>query len=91
MWELVDRAFALADLELAWDGNSTIPPLVRAIAATGEPAVVVDPALVRASDPAGIGGNPTRALAELGWQARPGLDVFLTDMLEADAPAAISS
>jgi GDPmannose 4,6-dehydratase len=83
VWELIDRAFVLAGFELAWrlDGED---PLAwsAAFADTGEPAVLVDPAFVRPSDPRAIVADPARIRAELGWEPRIGLDSFLLDMLE---------
>ena len=53
--------------------------------ASGEPAVVVDPAFIRPADPKAIAADPGRIETELGWQPKPGLDRFLEDMLEAKA------
>jgi GDPmannose 4,6-dehydratase len=86
VWELVDRAFALAGFELAWDLDGDDPAAWAAsFADSGEPAVVVDPALIRPADPKAIAADPSRIVAELGWQPRPGLDAFLEDMLAAGA------
>jgi GDPmannose 4,6-dehydratase len=86
VWELADRAFALAGYELAWelDGDDPLAWSAR-FAGSGEPAIVVDPAFMRPSDPKAIAADPTRIELELGWRPRPGLDVFLEDMLEAAA------
>ncbi len=46
--------------------------------------MVVDPALIRPSDPIAIAADPRRIEAELGWQPKPGLDRFLEDMLAPD-------
>ena len=60
VWQLIDRAFALAGFKLSWqlDGND---PLAwhASFADTGEPAVVVDRAFVRPSDPLAIGAEAT--------------------------------
>ena len=83
VWELVDRAFALAGFELVWELEGEDPlGWSAAFADSGEPAVVVDPAFLRPSDPKAIAADPSRIEAELGWQPRPGLDVFLEDMLD---------
>lgn len=86
VWELVDRAFALGGHELDWqlDGDD---PLVwgARFRTSGALAVVVDPAFIRRSEPHAIGADPGRAREELGWIARPGLDVFLEDMLSKTA------
>jgi GDPmannose 4,6-dehydratase len=84
VWQLVDRAFALAELPLAWDRASPDPANWTAtFRGTGRPAVIVDPALIRPTDPAAIRADPSRATRELGWVPQPGLDRFLRDMLEA--------
>jgi GDPmannose 4,6-dehydratase len=86
VWELADRAFALGGFELEWDLEGDDPLAWRAaFAGSGEPAVVVDPAFIRPADPRAIAADPTRARIELGWEPRPGLDVFLEDMLAAVA------
>jgi GDPmannose 4,6-dehydratase len=85
VWELVDRAFALADLPLEWDRTSPDPADWSAsFRGTGAVAVVVDRGLIRPSDPAAIRADPTRARIELGWEPQPGLDRFLQDMLVPD-------
>jgi GDPmannose 4,6-dehydratase len=86
VWELVDRAFALADLPLRWD--RTDPDATNWSASfeeTGHLAVEVDRGFIRPSDPASIAADPTRARSELGWVPRPGLDRFLLDMLSNEA------
>ena len=47
----------------------------------------VDPAFIRPSDPLAIAADPGRIAAELGWQAQPGLDAFLEDMLGVTSAA----
>jgi GDPmannose 4,6-dehydratase len=93
VWELIDTAYALAGFRLDWelDGPDPLAWCAR-FADTGAPAVLVDAAFVRPSDPLAIAANPTRIRTELGWQPRPGIEVFLRDMLDApelgSAPAA---
>ena len=83
VWELADRAFALAGHRLVWklDGDDPLAWSAR-FADSGATAVVVDPAFIRPADPQAIAANPARIAADLGWESRPGLDRFLTDMLE---------
>jgi len=82
VWELADRAFALAGFELVWNLEGDDPlGWSASFAGSGEPAVIVDPAFIRPSDPKAIAADPSLIAAELGWQPRPGLDVFLEDML----------
>jgi GDPmannose 4,6-dehydratase len=89
VWELVDRAFVLGGFELAWilDGDDATA-WGASFADSGDPAVVVDPAFIRPADPRAIAADPSRARTELGWEPRPGLDVFLEDMLAAPVAAA---
>lgn len=82
VWELADRAFALGGFRLVWSLEGDDPlGWSAALAESGDPAVIVDPAFIRPSDPKAIAANPARIAAELGWQPRPGLDIFLEDML----------
>jgi GDPmannose 4,6-dehydratase len=82
VWELADRAFALAGFELEWHLEGDDPLEWSAtFAGSTEKAVVVDPAFIRPSDPQAIAADPSRIEAELGWEPRPGLDRFLEDML----------
>jgi GDPmannose 4,6-dehydratase len=86
VWELVDRAFALGGFALRWELDGADPLDWRAaFVESGEPAVVVDPAFIRPSDPLAIAADPGSIVADLGWQPRAGLDAFLEDMLAADA------
>jgi GDPmannose 4,6-dehydratase len=86
VWQLVDRAFGLAGFELDWQLDTDDPLRWRAhFRATGLPAVVVDPSLLRPADPLSIKVDPSLAREELGWTARQGLDVFLSDMLDDEA------
>jgi GDPmannose 4,6-dehydratase len=83
VWELADRAFALAGFELEWHLEGDDPLEWSAtFAGTANKAVVVDPAFIRPSDPQAIAADPGRIEAELGWTPRPGLDRFLEDMLD---------
>jgi GDPmannose 4,6-dehydratase len=89
VWELADRAFALAGLALAWSLDGADPLSWSAsFADTGEPAVVVDPGFFRPADPQAIVADPARIVADLGWQPVLGLDAFLEDMLAAAPTAA---
>jgi GDPmannose 4,6-dehydratase len=87
VWELIDRAFALAGFTLRWHLDCADPLSWHATFESSDaPAVVVGPELVRPADPAAIAADPRRARAELGWTPRPDLDVFLADMLDALSP-----
>jgi GDPmannose 4,6-dehydratase len=82
VWELIDTAYALAGFELLWELGGTDPLAWSAtFADSGDPAVQVDSAFVRPSDPLAIAADPTRIRTELGWEPRLGMEVFLRDML----------
>ncbi len=87
VWQLADRAFALAGFELDWqiEGENPLAWSAR-FAGSGEPAVVVDPAFIRPADPVAIAANPARIEVELGWRPQAGLERFLRDMLDLPAP-----
>ncbi len=93
VWELVDRTFELAGFALRWDRDDPDPANWGAVfRASGTRAVVVDPDLLRPTDPAVIQADPSRARLELGWTPQPGVDRFLRDMLTADEnPVSLSS
>lgn len=84
VWELIDRAFALAELALDWDRSGEDPTCWTArIRRTGAIGIVVDPRLIRPSDPLAILADPARARRELAWAPGLGIDTFLLDMLNA--------
>jgi GDPmannose 4,6-dehydratase len=88
VWELIDRAFSLAGLELDWHLEGDDPLAWHAtFSSSGEPAVTVDSSFVRPADPRAIAADPSRIKAELGWEPHSGLDVFLRDMLESSVSA----
>lgn len=81
VWELVDCAFTIGGFELEWELEGEDPAHWRAhFKSTGEPAVMVDPLLLRTAEPRAIQVDARRARKELGWAPREGLDVFLQDM-----------
>jgi GDPmannose 4,6-dehydratase len=83
VWELIDTAYELVGIDLAWELEGADPLAWRAtFADTGDPAVLADAIFVRPSDPVAIAANPTRIRTELGWEPRLGIEVFLRDMLE---------
>ncbi len=82
VWQLIDRAYALAGYDLRWVLNGeNILDWHATFSDSGEPAVLVDPAFVRPADPVAILADPRRIQTDLQWTARPGLDAFLKDML----------
>lgn len=92
VWELVDRAFALGGHPLEWDRSSVDPADWSArFVDSGALAITVNPNLIRPSDPAAIGADPSRARDELGWKPKPGLDRFLQDMLADSNPDSLDA
>jgi GDPmannose 4,6-dehydratase len=88
VWEVVDCAFALAGFQLVWELDGADALRWHAtFEGSEEPAVVVDPEFIRPADPAAIAADPTQVRADLGWEPQAGLEVFLSDMLTAAAPA----
>lgn len=88
VWQMVDRAFELAGFDLEWQFEGDDAVRWRAcFRATGSPAVVVNPLLLRPADPLLIKVDSSLARRELGWSPRQGVDVFLSDMLDHDPSA----
>jgi GDPmannose 4,6-dehydratase len=86
VWELIDAAFGLGGFELTWHLDTDDPlGWCATFSGSDEVAVLVDPAFVRPADPEAIGANPAHVRADLGWEPRVGLNVFLSDMLFAAA------
>lgn len=52
-----------------------------------EPYVVVDPAFVRPPDPVPLVGDPSKAMAELGWRPRTSFQDMVREMVESDLAA----
>jgi GDPmannose 4,6-dehydratase len=91
VWELVDSAFRIGGFDIEWDLEGDDPALWRGyFSATGAAAVIVDPQLLRMSEPLIIQLDPSRARKELGWAPRRGLDVFLNDLF-ANLPQPVAA
>ena len=84
VWELIDRAFALAGFDLTWnlEGDDALAWSARLRRhRRTPPSLSTRPS----SAPPTRGRSPPTRHAirtELGWEPRVGLDVFLLDMLE---------
>lgn len=97
VWELVDCAYKIAGFDLQWElsGNDA-GRWFASFRTSGAPAVIVNPALLRAAEPMVIQLDPGRAERELGWIPKRGLEVFLQDMfskpaVSTSAPEAVSA
>jgi GDPmannose 4,6-dehydratase len=91
VWELVDSAFRIGGLDIEWNLEGDNPALWRGnFSATGAPAVIVNPKLLRMSEPLIIQVDPSRAREELGWAPRRGLEVFLNDLF-ANLPRTVAN
>jgi GDPmannose 4,6-dehydratase len=84
VWELVDRAFELAGFPLDWDLSGDPAGWSACFRGTSRVAVTVDQAFIRPVDPPAIRADASRAMTELGWTPRRGLDPFLREMLGDD-------
>lgn len=84
VWELIDCAFELVGLSLAWDRTSPDPfEWVARYADLGSVAVVSDPSLKRATDPGAIVGDASRAETELAWDPSRDPAAFMSDLLSS--------
>jgi GDPmannose 4,6-dehydratase len=82
VWELVDTAFRIADLQLDWDLETDDPARWSArFSDTGTTAVTVNPEFLRPCDPFAIRIDPSSAREQLGWSPGKGIELFLKDML----------
>jgi len=84
VWQLVDRAFELAGFPLDWERTGEPRHWSASFRGSSRVAVTVDPAFIRPVDPPAIRADASRAMTELGWTPRPGLDPFLREMLGED-------
>ncbi|MFN8507656.1 MAG: GDP-mannose 4,6-dehydratase [Dehalococcoidia bacterium] len=83
-WELADSAFRLGGFELDWRlGGADQARWGASFRDSGRRAIVVNPDLMRPTDPLAIGTDPSRAIDELGWSPTRGLERFLREMIES--------
>lgn len=86
VWQMIDRAFGLAGIELEWHLADDPAESRATFASTSTPAVVVDRSFIRPNEPRSIRTDPSRVASDLGWSPRAGLDIFLEDMLRLREP-----
>ena len=80
--DFVDMAFKAVDTKLEWRGSGIDEEGV--CAATGKVRVRINPKFYRPAEVELLIGNPAKAKAELGWEARTTLEELCQMMIEAD-------
>ncbi|NIA11278.1 MAG: GDP-mannose 4,6-dehydratase [Nitrospiraceae bacterium] len=80
--EFAGRAFAVAGIELAWDGEGERE--TGRDSRTGEVRVTVDPAYYRPAEVDFLLADPSKAGGELGWRPKVGFDELVTMMVRSD-------
>lgn len=77
-----DAAFRAAGLMLRWEGDGVDE--VGRHTGTGDVLVKVDPAYFRPNEVERLRGDPTKAMAELGWLPRTTVDQLAAEMVAHD-------
>ena len=80
--EFTAKAFAVAGMELKWEGDG-VDELGRD-ANTGATRVRIDPQYFRPTDVDLLLGDASKAHKQLGWNPVCGLDELVTEMVQAD-------
>jgi GDPmannose 4,6-dehydratase len=78
----IEKAFAVAGMEIAWEGEGTAE--IGRDAKSGRTLVEIDPRYFRPAEVELLLGDPTKARETLGWTSRTPLDALVTEMVEAD-------
>ena len=84
--EFTTKAFAVAGMELKWEGDG-VDELGRD-ANTGATRVRIDPQYFRPTDVDLLLGDASKAHKQLGWNPVCGLDELVTEMVQADLESA---
>lgn len=80
--EFCHHAFGAAGVELVFEGEG--PAEVGRDAKTGRVLIEVDPRYYRPSEVEQLLGDPSKALAELGWKPSYTLEEMVAEMVESD-------
>ncbi|NOZ77713.1 MAG: GDP-mannose 4,6-dehydratase [Acidobacteria bacterium] len=80
--EFAQRAFAVAGIELAWEGEGEAE--TGRDSRTGEVRVTVDPAYYRPAEVDFLLADPSMARRELGWRPEVGFDELVSMMVQSD-------
>lgn len=78
----VERAFAHVGVTLDWQGTGVEERGV--CTKTGKALVEIDPRYFRPTEVELLIGDPSKAKADLGWEAKTSFEQLVTDMMEAD-------
>jgi len=84
--EFTTKAFAVAGMELKWEGEGVDE--VGQDANTGATRVRIDPQYFRPTDVDLLLGDASKAHKQLGWNPVCGLDELVTEMVQADLESA---
>lgn len=80
--QFVDAAFSEVDIKLTWQGEGVEEKGVEA--ATGRTLVQVDPRYFRPAEVETLLGDPSKAKAKLGWEAKTTLEQMVKEMVTED-------
>ncbi len=80
--QFVEMAFAAVDVSVNWKGEGADE--IGVCASTGKTLVAIDPAFFRPAEVDLLIGDPSKAKAQLGWEAQCGLEALCVEMVEAD-------
>jgi len=84
--EFVEKAFAVVDIKLKWEGKDTEE--TGTDVETGKVLVRIDPAYFRPAEVELLHGNPAKAEKKLGWKRSVDFDSLVKEMTLADLKAA---
>ncbi|KAG8845284.1 hypothetical protein FRB96_002573 [Tulasnella sp. 330] len=84
--EFVEKAFAVVDIKLRWEGKDTEETGIDV--ATGKVLVRIDPAYFRPAEVELLHGNPAKAQKKLGWKRKIDFDTLVKEMTLADLKTA---
>ncbi len=80
--EFVERAFAVVDKPITWEGSGVEE--TGRDARTGERLIEIDPRYFRPTEVDILLGDPAKARARLGWQHSVSFENLVSEMVEAD-------
>ena len=78
----VERAFAVAGITIAWEGEGVDE--IGRCTETGRVLVRIDPRYFRPTEVDLLLGDPTKARTKLGWTHKVGFEQLVKEMMDAD-------